>query len=224
MRLLDYMKREGLRATASKALGKIDAKRGGKAAETVFLRRDNHGLPSLPIPAGLQIRTIEALDIPEFERFNFFPHINPNAYVPAKRDGAIGCFDQDRLVGYVCYESEKRKAIHGTGDFVLENGEAWVGPCYVDRAYRGRGLNRILVAEAAEALERRGITRLFTSINGANASSLASFQKMGFREFARYSKKYGLQSTLDASSTTDKDLAVQEKIVVSNAGKDTDNG
>ncbi len=84
MRLLDYMKREGLRATASKALGKIDAKRGGKAAETVFLRRDNHGLPSLPIPAGLQIRTIEALDIPEFERFNFFPHINPNAYVPAK--------------------------------------------------------------------------------------------------------------------------------------------
>lgn len=36
MRLLDYMKREGLRATASKALDKIDAKRGGKAAETVF--------------------------------------------------------------------------------------------------------------------------------------------------------------------------------------------
>ena len=224
MRLLDYIKREGLRATAAKVSDRIDARRGGRAAETVFLCRENHGLPMLAVPENFRIRPIEEPDLPEYEKFKFFPHIDPHAYVSGEKDGAIGCFDGSKLVGYVCYEREKRKSICGTGDFVLAKGEAWVGPCYVDRAYRGKGLNRTLVAKAADGLESKGITRLFTSINGANASSLASFKKMGFREFARYSSRNGIRSIPGSSSAAIEGSALKKKIVVNDPGKDIDNG
>lgn len=219
MRLLDYMAREGFRATVKKAANKISAKLGGKSSETVFLCRMVQGFMAVSVPTEYQIRELSESDIDEFAEFNFFPHIEVSDYVSAEKDGALGCFEKGELIGYVCYESEKIKTIHGTGDFILSKSEAWIGPCYVDRMHRGKGLNKALVQAVAASLAQKGIITLFTSINGANTSSLASFKKMGFQEFALYSVRCGVRPVANMPNDVVSGSVLKEKILISKTKK-----
>ena len=219
MRLLEYVAREGFRATVKKTADKIGAKLGRSGSETVFLCRKVRDFVAVNTSTEYIIRVLSESDVDEFAEFNFFPHIEVRDYVPAGINGALGCFEKGKLIGYVCYESKKIKTIHGTGDFMLSKSEAWVGPCYVDRVHRGKGINKALVGAAAAVLARMGIDTLFTSINGANASSLASFKKMGFQVFALYSDHYGVQPVAGTPNNVVGGLVLKEKILINRTKK-----
>lgn len=59
---------------------------------------------------------------------------------------------------------------------------------YLDRASRGRGLGRLLLAALIREASRRGYWKLVSRIFPSNAASLALCRSCGFREVGRYEK------------------------------------
>lgn len=88
---------------------------------------------------------------------------------------------------YVTYEGDAPIAftwthngnyeIHGLGSFDLGDNERWIGPTFVCKEYRGRGLNKRQIAyQIKEASDKI----YYTSVNSGNIASLASFKRLGF--------------------------------------------
>lgn len=185
MRVFDYLFREGLRGVMHRSWEKVSAVFGGASARTVFLYAEEMRL-NRSNNLGADISCMGYKDLDEFEQFNFFPHISGKRYLETEGWGSVICREAGRIVGYACYEIGGLKKIHGTGTFQLEANEAWIGPCYVDQDYRGRGINAAMVSRAIDEVSAKGVIRCFTAINSANASSLSSFRKMGFSPFIEY--------------------------------------
>lgn len=189
MRLIEYLKREGAFATAKKAAAKASSPFGGVSAATVFMVRERTKDVSAGRLAGYEFSLLKAEDARAFDEFNFFPHIEGADYIDRLDCGVLACKRDGAICAYVCFERGRMKTIHGTGFFSLGEDEAWIGPCYVDRAHRGKGLNGELVRTALELAELSGVSRFFTAINRANVASLSSFERIGFEEFAFYDSR-----------------------------------
>mgnify|MGYP001028822975 CR=1 FL=1 len=204
MRAIDYLKHEGVAATVKKVLTKLQSKMGGSASRTIFFVSDNPIIGDIGLADGYSIRQLSESDSREFSEINFFPHIDTDSYLSSSCDGAFGCFFQGAMCGYVCFETKKLKHLHGTGDFALNDHEAWIGPCYVQRNHRGKGLNGAMVRFAMKSLSKLNINHYFTAINGANISSLASFDGNGFRRLGFFSRKRGLICDSENTCLTDR--------------------
>lgn len=71
----------------------------------------------------------------------------------------------------------KEYEIHGLGKFHLTDGECWIGPVFVHKDYRGRGLNKIQIAN--QMLDVGGVC--YTSVNAGNQPSIRSFIGLGYK-------------------------------------------
>lgn len=209
LRTIDYLKKEGYRATVKKVRDRLFAAFGGAGSKTVFLMlADPIAYQKIaPAPNAFTIRRLDVGDSASFKRINFYPHIDTNAYLSSSLQGAVGAFADEEMCAYVCFEQNNPKHIYGTGDFLLDSGDAWIGPCYVKKDYRGLGLNSFMVRFAIEELSRQGVKRFFTSVNASNTSSLNSFAKSGFKTIGVYSKEYGLEP-IDSSANLAERLRV----------------
>lgn len=80
------------------------------------------------------------------------------------------------------------------GKFKLRCGEGWIGPVYVLRSWRGRGINKMLIAEQTKMLKAIGVDTFYTSINSNNKASLNSFKHSGFCEIGRIDSKGSVEA------------------------------
>ena len=71
-----------------------------------------------------------------------------------------------------------RECYAGVGEFSV----------YIDRAHRGRGVGRVLLAALIETAEARGYWKLVSRVFPFNAASLALCRSLGFREVGTYEK------------------------------------
>lgn len=87
------------------------------------------------------------------------------------------------MMGYIAAEWNKTKYIHGLGEFFLHKNEAWIGPVYVLKKYRNKGISSYLIGEICQTLKMQyDIANYYTCINASNQSSLHSFQNNGFEK------------------------------------------
>lgn len=103
----------------------------------------------------------------------------------------------EEYVAYVAEGHEKCREINGLGKFKLRCGEDWICPVYVLRSWRGRGINKMLIAEQMKRLQTMGIDTFYTSINSNNKASLNSFKHSGFDEIGRVDKNRRVEVTSD---------------------------
>jgi GNAT superfamily N-acetyltransferase len=150
-----------------------------RRSETLFFRCGAAG-----VPAGIRatgrlefVRVSDALSLEE--------HPHPKlAYRPYRvwfSAGAV-CFlglVRGKVVSY-CWAHPGCYSLGRIGRFGLRKGEWWIGPVYVDRRYRGRGINTAQIRHALQELSGAGEKVFFTATNASNHASMRSFVKCGF--------------------------------------------
>lgn len=102
---------------------------------------------------------------------------------------------------FVCH------SIQYVGTFDMGNHIAWLGPSFVHKEFRGKGLQK-LVIQLGVAKAPTGVDCFITSVNAKNVPSLSSFLKLGFEEGLDISMKKGL---LCKSSKYIKEISPKSK-------------
>jgi mycothiol synthase len=152
-------------------------------------------IPSLPIPAGLEVRPAdESQDRaiweaereafqdhwgytpwPEgnFQRFISFPHYDRSLWRVA--------WDGDQVAGMVLnYINQEENAHFGRLRGYTED-------IAVRRPWRRRGLARALIAQSLAALKQRGMTAAALGVDAENPTgALRLYESLGFRPFKRW--------------------------------------
>lgn len=175
-KLSTYLKQEGFLATIKK-IGSAFSK---KSSTTTFLHCKN--LVPCSNRSAVITKVLDSSNIAQFNRIKFFSHIDGNCYIGSNNQLILLAYLNDVLAGYIAAEWSRCKEIHGLGNFKLNNSEAWVGPVYVCRKYRGLGISSYLIGEIAKHLnDEFCIQTFYTCINSTNYSSLHSFKKNGYK-------------------------------------------
>lgn len=83
----------------------------------------------------------------------------------------LGAFESGRLMGFATYGSFRGFAANR---YTLEHS------VYIDNAYRGRGLGKLLLTELIEAARQQQYHVMVGAIDAANHVSIALHEKLGF--------------------------------------------
>lgn len=70
--------------------------------------------------------------------------------------------------------------IEYVGSFDMGTTIAWLGPSFVHRKYRGKGLQKLVIQECVRNAPKQ-IKTFISSVNDKNSASLISFEKCGFK-------------------------------------------
>lgn len=71
--------------------------------------------------------------------------------------------------------------IHAAGSFVLDENEYWLGPAFVDKAYRGKGTQKDLIVHRLLSVPVSQ-SKYYTSSNINNIPSKKSLERIGFKQ------------------------------------------
>lgn len=176
--LMNYLKQEGLAATVKRAWNKAFRHAD---SHTVFLKVD---LPEGSAEEMLgEIETLDEHNRHAFEEIKFWNFVKAEDFIGNDQQSVMMLKVGDEYVAYAAEEHGAERIIHGLGSFLLKENEGWIGPVYVCKDWRGKGYNRQLLKAQMNHLCALGATTVYTAINSQNASSLKSFQGVGFREF-----------------------------------------
>ena len=179
-KILTYLKYEGLHETVRKCL--LAVKNRNKASETVFLKCCEADLTPNP-KVKLDVFPLTEDRLQDFEKVKFYEYVSGLSYVNhPKRCVLLGYVD-GQIAGYEAIEYHIDREIHGLGVLRLEQDEAWAGPAYVKRAFRGKGINKELIKRAIlYGQQEYHIHTVYTCINGENVPSIKAAERIGFRK------------------------------------------
>nr|MBQ4458322.1 GNAT family N-acetyltransferase [Clostridia bacterium] len=185
-KLIIYLRNEGIQQTIRKIITKVF--RLGNSQTVFFYNRIDVECESPYEEHDETYFELTESTIPDFEKIKFWNFINAMQYINNQNESVLLVKYNGEVIAYAAECHEKGRPIHGLGSFQLRAKEAWIGPVYVLKQYRGRGINRRLIIEVMNRLRASGITDFYTSINSNNQSSIKSFQNAGFTEIGRVDK------------------------------------
>lgn len=191
--LLKYLQREGVYATLNKVKNKVF---GHNKSCTVFLKNNGGGVRTGNIE-NFEIERLTEVNRKDFEKIKFWDFVNTDEFINNPKQSILLLKAGEEYVAYAAEEHEICREIHELGKFQLRAGEGWIGPVYVLRGWRGRGINKALVAEQIKKLQASGIDTFYTSINSNNEASLNSFKYSGFCEIGRVDSKGCVEARSD---------------------------
>lgn len=183
--LVRYLRQEGVVDTAKRILSKFLF---GSASTTIFLRAE-YPMCDPHVFAVADVEVLMSSNRVDFDSIKFWDFVRTDDYINNEHQSVLLLKMKDEYVAYAAEEHGKKKDIHGLGSFLLEERQAWIGPVYVTKKWRGNGINRFLVLKQMQRLHAMGINEVFTSINSQNTSSLKSFKKAGFAEVGQVNKR-----------------------------------
>ena len=172
-KILAYYKQDGAVNTIKFILSAITAPIY-KKSETEFVKIDlKRDWNTLAID-GFQFRKMELSELDGLD----FPRLKSQPY---KKWFEIG---SELYVGFYNNQPATYSWIHYAyhdmgvlGKFILNNGECWIGPTFVDNKFRGKGLNKAqMLFNFRDARAEIG----FGSFNSLNTASKVSCLKVGF--------------------------------------------
>lgn len=175
-KFLIYCKSDGI-TNAMRFVGKSFLSPILKNSETVFYKwdeeHDTTPLSSIQIQE-ISIQNMERLDFPRLKLTAYRKWMDAGSRVfIVLIDNKPVAFTWSHYGDYL---------IHGTGTFCLSSNECWIGPTFVDRHYRGRGLNK---AQIQYQMAHSDAQVYYTSVNVNNMPSRRSFEHWGFKEIGR---------------------------------------
>lgn len=84
--------------------------------------------------------------------------------------------------------------IEGIGNIDLQKDKCWIGPTFVDKTVRGKGLNKQQILYQLMNLPQ-DVKYCITSANASNVASINSFKSLGFEKCLIFTKYYGAFSS-----------------------------
>lgn len=119
-------------------------------------------------------------DIETLEAINF-PRLKLSPWRKWLRDGSrvLILFENDVPIAFG-WMHFKCHYVRSVGNLDLGDDKAWLGPYFVHRKYRGRGLQRVAISLGVDNAPK-SINAFVTSVNSLNMASLRSFEKSGFQ-------------------------------------------
>ena len=187
--LLNYLKQEGLSATAKRAWNKVFHK---GVSQTVFLRADLS--EEIDDEHGTDYELLDEKNREAFEELKFWDFVNADDFISNENQSVIMLRDGDNYIAYAAEEHAVERVIHGLGSYLLKSNEGWIGPVYVRKQWRGRGYNRRLLLQQMHRLKECGMTMVYTAINSQNTASLKSFASVGFEEIGTVDTKANINT------------------------------
>ena len=188
-KIFHYLLHEGLFETIKKIFLKVVHH---NKSTTIFVQKRFTASET----AGLinnNIQFIELIDETRanFEAIKFWDFVDADFFISNPNASVLLAKMGNEFIGYAAEQHEIDRTIHGLGKFCLKKGEAWIGPVYVTKKYRGKRINHALINEQMKRLANKKITTFFTCINSNNFASINSFHNAGFIDIGRIERKHG---------------------------------
>lgn len=180
-KLFNNIRAFGLRSTITKIIEKIHFKLGIKNSKTLFLIKFYHSSDSINLHSEIGLNILTDDNVESFNKMKHFHFIETEKLIDNPSYKILTYLEENKIVGYVIFHIGEVHPIHGLGTWNLDKDEAWIGPAYVVKESRGKGINGILLQEAFFQLEKIGVSKIYTCINQSNLSSIRSFKKNGFK-------------------------------------------
>lgn len=189
--LISYLLSEGLIMTVRKVFEKIIR----KESVTAFLVC-REPLGAVDLPSNVSFEELCAENLAIFEKLKFFQHISGEEILADPQQTAILVKCEGEYAGYAGVQFETHRQIHGLCRFTLREKEAWIGPVYIKKKFRNRGLNRYALQFIMDSMKEMGFCAFFTAINSCNHSSMKSFMNCGFSDIGHIISKKGRVKTV----------------------------
>lgn len=184
-----YLKEYGLRGILKKIYVKGLFLFGLKKSVTIFFVKVLDSNIAYVDSDHYSIKILTQADIDKFDKMKYFHFIRSKEVVEDPYFMVITINHQERMVGYVILHFGEIHPIYGLGSWKLDEDEAWLGPAFVIKEFRGKGINSLLLNQAAIFSIERGSKKIFTCINQSNASSRRSFEKNDYRPIGTITRK-----------------------------------
>jgi len=177
---LVFSRTDGLANTTRYACQAVRNMFGLRTSVTLFMRcmfsERQQILPSDEVPELERIDGSNVLRKYTCERLEFVP------FDRWLNSGSI-CYihrSHNSIVGYCWAHPSTYRVSRRLGQFTLKDHEAWIGPIFIDKRYRGQGIAGPLVNFALADQMHTGMTTFYTSLNSGNTVSQRLFAKHGF--------------------------------------------
>lgn len=177
MKIINSIKFDGWKNTLQNVLTLLKKWSYGKSF-TALLQADINDLLAVKLSAKNVVVSIE--QVFEIEGDNLF-NLKSSRVRKLLVNGAHLYLAQcgDVVVGYTFIHLNKYK-VDGVGIIDLEQDKSlWIGPTFVDKAYRSQGINKQLINKSAKNYAGERLIAL-TSANINNINSIKSFIRNGF--------------------------------------------
>lgn len=166
-------------------------KRVYNVSTTVYLYRDLSEAPAEDYSGALKFRVIG--NSSELELLNF-KRIETLAYRKwfSKGSAVVVGFYDGKPVSFSWGHFHSHQVDQGSG---VDLGESaiWIGPTFVDKRVRGKGINKAQIAYQIANLPNT-IKVCLTSANKKNVASIRSFESLGFHKGALVTHHQGILS------------------------------
>lgn len=184
-----YLKEFGLRGIIKKIYAKGLFLLGLKKSVTIFFIKSLHENISSTGNDQYLVKILDESDISKFDEMKYFHFIRSKEVVEDPDFMVVIVSHQEKMVGYVILHFGEVHPIYGLGSWKLDEDEAWLGPAFVIKEFRGKGINSILLNQAAIYSIERGSKKIFTCINQSNVPSIRSFEKNGYHPIGTITRK-----------------------------------
>lgn len=131
------------------------------------------------VNSPITFSVLEHVDKVRFKEFNPYKFLEVD-----KKEGQetiVLAKHINEIVGFCRLDNSPVHKIHGIGDYEIGKENCWIGPVFVSKKYRNRGINSGMLKYANNLAYEKGISNFVTLININNLSSIRSFEKNGFK-------------------------------------------
>ena len=124
-----------------------------------------------------------------------FPRIKTLPYNKWFDKGSIAIigFYDNKPVSFT-WSHFKHHTIHGIGTIDLSKNMCWIGPTFVHKTMRRKGMNKAQIIHQIK-ISSKETSYFITSANSKNIASIKSFAKLGFQRGLIHSKYFGVLSS-----------------------------
>lgn len=213
LKILIYLKSDGFLSTARLIFDSI-RRMFYYHSETFFLRSNFPTSADVILPKGYDICIFnrdEQLDELSFPRLKLLPYKKWFA----NKSNLVVVWEHQIPIAYA-WIHKKEYHIHGLGTVQLKDNEFWIGPTFVNKRFRGKGINKLQLQYIINKviLDSRNNCCLVTSVNSKNIPSLKSFLHLGFQKIGTYSIYCGILTFRDKMPQWKYDNNITDKIVL----------
>ena len=177
-KFLSFCETDGLINTLNFVRDTLQQKFWFKKSDTFFLKYEGSKNFDINIPSGFEFITIH--DFNSLIKYNY----SRLKYLPCQKwyDNCsycnIGLF-HNRVISFM-WIHKKPYYINNVGLFAIHDHECWIGPSFVDKNYRRRGVNTIQRACVINNLLKNNPMTIYTSVSSQNTANISNLLKFGF--------------------------------------------
>lgn len=161
-------------------------------SETIFLYIAKENVKQINTETEFSFKIINnssVLDKLDFPRIKTLPY---DKWLDNGSIAIIGFYD-NKPVSFT-WTHFKSHTIHGLGTVDLSKNKCWIGPTFVHKTMRGKGMNKAqIIHQIKHSAEETSY--FITSANSKNLASVKSFEKLGFQRGLLHTKYFGVFSS-----------------------------